>query len=71
MTAKTEIAVIRSQLALRSNPVNNSYEVYTTIHGTGVFKWIGISQSTYEWYKRNFPEIRILTHIEPVGSPLS
>lgn len=58
MTAKTEAAVIRSQLALRINQIDDSFEVYTTIHGSGVFKWFKITRQNYEWYKRQFPDIK-------------
>lgn len=54
MTSKTESAMIRSQLMLRINPETNEYEVYTTIHGSGVFRWHTIRKETARWYAQRF-----------------
>ena len=65
---KTEAAAIRSLLRLRKSSIKRKsgfpiytviFEVSTTIHGTEVFKWFTISEDTFEWYKKNFPEIPI------------
>ncbi len=60
-TKKTEALSNRAFLQLRRtvSPQETLYEVYTTIHGTGVFKWFTISEVTYEWYLANFPEITV------------
>lgn len=46
--------LIRKSLALRFNLIDNCYEVYTTIHGTGIFKWFRITDDVADWYKKTF-----------------
>jgi hypothetical protein len=46
----------RKHLKLRQRPTGE-WEVYASIHGTMVFRWWIISESTMFWYKANFPEI--------------
>jgi len=55
---RLEIQETRMKLRLRYNPHLKCWEVYTTVHGTFVFKWWKISDSTKEWYVKNFPEIK-------------
>lgn len=55
--ARVEAASIRSKLKLRIN-LEGHYEVYTTIHGTGLFKWFIIDSQSVEFYKKNFPDIQ-------------
>lgn len=45
--------VIRSQLRIRLN-LAGIHEVYTTIHGSGVFRWFLVSSETADWYVRTF-----------------
>lgn len=52
-----EIASIRNKLQLRFLPEDNVWEVFTTIHGTDIFRWFKISESTKDWYLENFPEL--------------
>lgn len=49
-----ERTAIRAQLRLRYDVLTGTYEVYTTIHGTGIFKWFIITEETAIWYERNF-----------------
>ena len=58
--SRTEAAVIRSHLKLRENKQLQCWEVYTTAHGTGVYRWFRISHTDVSWWKRNFPEIKIV-----------
>jgi hypothetical protein len=55
--SKTEAAVIRNKLALRYSIESNCWEIFTTVHGSGVFKWYKISENTKKWYIDNFPEL--------------
>jgi hypothetical protein len=66
MTAKTEAAVIRSQLKLRRNRISGNWEVYTTLHGSGIFKWFVISKERLDWYLQTFD----LTVSDIVESPI-
>lgn len=56
--SRTEAQSIRSQLRLRKDYLTGECEVYTTIHGSGVFKWFRISPENYKWYCAQFPEIK-------------
>lgn len=58
MTNKLEAAMIRDKLQLRRNRVEDCWEVYTTIHGSQLFRWYKISESIKNWYIGNFPEIK-------------
>lgn len=49
-----EAKSIRESLKLRHIISDNSYEVYTTIHGSGIFKWFRITKETAEWYSKQF-----------------
>jgi hypothetical protein len=55
-----ESSRIRRELKLRQT--KEGWEVYTTIHGSGVFRWFRLSESESDWYIRNFPEIQIVTN---------
>ncbi len=57
--SRAEAAAIRAKLVLRFNAVADRWEVYTTIHGTGVFRWYAITNDIFNWYRRNFPSIKI------------
>lgn len=61
MTTPKELAdqSIRNQLALRWNATHGCPEVFTTIHGTGVFRWYKITDAVAVWYRRQFPEIKM------------
>jgi len=59
-----EVAEIKSKLALRFNNLFNCYEVYSTIHGTGVFRWMKITDDVAEWYKKSFNLI-VTTYVQP------
>jgi hypothetical protein len=52
--SRTEAQAIRNQLRLRFNTLFNTYEVYTTVHGSGVFRWFKITDETAQWYKEHF-----------------
>lgn len=52
-----EATAIRSQLRLRQDCLTDEWEVYTTIHGTGIFKWFKVSHETAEWYVKTFKHI--------------
>jgi hypothetical protein len=52
----TEASAIRNALKLKTD-TNGERWVYTTIHGTGTFRWFKITQSVYDWYKQNFRDI--------------
>lgn len=62
--SRTEAAVIKSKLALRFNTVFNCYEVYTTFHGSGIFKWYMITDGVAEWYKEHFG-LTVQTYVQP------
>ena len=51
---KVEAASIRAQLKLRYNHDLKIYQVYTTVHGSGVFRWYNINRKEAEWYCENF-----------------
>ena len=59
---RSERVEIRSKLALRQN-YNNIWEVYTTIHGTGIFKWFIITEAQAKWYQQTFPTIKIVKEL--------
>lgn len=61
MTSRTEAAVIRSQLSLKHDILAEEYYVYTTLHGSGHFRWFKVSKETFQWYQSNFPEIQVIT----------
>jgi hypothetical protein len=54
---RSEAAAIRNQLRYRRNHLFDCWEIYTTIHGTGVFRWMKVSQFTKDWYLMTFPGI--------------
>lgn len=70
MTSKVEAATIRSQLALRLDLNRNTWQVHTTQHGTGIFRWFDISEEYHQWYVQHFPDIRVDDPI-PVRKPLT
>lgn len=49
-----ERTAIRAQLRLRRDCLTGEYEVFTTIHSTGVFRWYKVSESTARWYEVTF-----------------
>jgi hypothetical protein len=63
-----EQQLIRRNLKLRFNNDFNSWEVFTTKHGSDsrnmIFRWYLITADGARWYQQNFPDITIL---EPVG----
>lgn len=56
---RASAAAIRAQLALRFNTNYGCWEVYSTIHGTGIFKWFKVSENIAGWYAKKFEDIRI------------
>jgi hypothetical protein len=54
LNSRLENESIRSKLELRWNKTYNCYEVYTTIHGTGVFRWIRLDDAGARWYAQVF-----------------
>ncbi len=48
-----ERASIRAQLRVR-RLLDGTYEVYTTVHGSGVFRWIKVTKDIAEWYRDTF-----------------
>lgn len=62
--ASKEAKLIREKLALRFNTLFNCYEVYTTIHGSGVFRWIKITDEVCEWYKKQF-NLTVTSYLQP------
>ena len=54
LSPRIERQNIRMQLRLRFNTEHGCYEIYSTIHGTGVFRWFKISESTKDWYMKQF-----------------
>lgn len=50
--ANREDKEIRSQLKLRRH--KDQHQVWTIIHGSGIFRWIYITTEEYEWYKTHF-----------------
>jgi hypothetical protein len=59
-----EARMIRKNLALRFNTLYNCYEVYTAIHGTGVFRWMKITDEVCDWYKKTF-SLTVTKYIQP------
>lgn len=53
-SSATEAASTRSQLRVRCVNGERSCEVYTTIHGTGVFRWIKVTKEIADWYCKHF-----------------
>lgn len=51
---KTEAKAIRDNLALRYNMLYSCYEIYTSIHGSGIFRWMKVTDDIAEWYKNHF-----------------
>jgi hypothetical protein len=60
--SKTEAAVIRNKLALRYSIESNCWEIFTTVHGSGHFRWYKISENTKKWYVDNFPELAVISN---------
>lgn len=58
-TKNPEAAAIRSQLRIRHT--EKGFEVFTTVHGSGVFKWYIIDQDRANWYLKTFPELKLET----------
>lgn len=54
LSPRLERQNIRMQLRLRWNTEKGCYEVYTTIHGTGVFRWFAVSEDIKDWYIKQF-----------------
>jgi len=54
ISKKTERESIRSQLRVRWNTEYGCYEVHTTIHGSGVFRWFKITEGLKNWYVNKF-----------------
>lgn len=53
-----EQASIRSKLELRQDALG-TWQLYSTVHGTNVFRWFKISPETAAWYRTNFPNIKV------------
>jgi hypothetical protein len=62
ISPKGEALSIRNQLRLRWNTEYGCHEVYTTIHGTGVFRWFKISETLKDWYVKHF-NLQVETYI--------
>jgi hypothetical protein len=60
-----EAATIRAQLRIRQNHIADCWEVYTTIHGSGVFRWYKVSEFTKDWYLMRFPDIKLEAPVQP------
>lgn len=50
---KLEAASIRSQLRARISK-DSRYEIYTTLHGSGIFRWFSVSKHDFDWYCQTF-----------------
>lgn len=61
---REEARAIRSQLALRFNTLYNCYEVYTSVHGSGVFKWMKCTDDVANWYKEHF-KLNVTSYLQP------
>lgn len=55
---------IRKKLALRFNLLYNCHEVYTSIHGSHVFRWMKITDDVAKWYKESFG-LSVSTYLQP------
>lgn len=62
--SRTEAKEIRSKLALRFNTLFNCYEVFTTIHGSGHFKWHKVTDDVANWYKEHF-KLTVTSYLQP------
>jgi hypothetical protein len=62
--SKVEAALIKKNLRMRFNTLYGCHEVYTTIHGSGVFKWMTVSDETADWYREQFG-LKIDTYLQP------
>lgn len=62
--SKIEAAEIRRNLRMRFNTLNGCHEVFTTIHGSGVFKWMMCSNETATWYKEHF-NLEVEAYLQP------
>jgi len=56
--SKLEAARIRQQLAIRRNEQLNCWEVFTTIHGSHIFRWFRVTAEIAKWYLETFPAIK-------------
>lgn len=70
----TEAASIRSKLRLRWNINDGCWEVYTTIHGSMVFRWFKISETTKTFYQQQFnleaemPYVAVTGNVDSKGT---
>ncbi len=77
MTNKVEAAVMRSRLKLRKTvttmlgSVHKKLEVYTTIHGSTTYRWVEVTEPTYNWYKGEFSKKHNITIPEEVINNVS
>jgi hypothetical protein len=62
--SRTEAQVIRSKLRLRFNTLYNCYEVFTTVHGSGTFQWMMITDDVAAWYKEHF-KLTVESYLQP------
>lgn len=62
--SRVEAQAIRAALKLRFNTIFNCYEVYTTVHNSGVFRWYKITDEVAEWYKTHF-SLQVETYLQP------
>lgn len=62
--SRTELQAIRAKLSLRYNMAFSCYEVYTTIHGSGVFRWYKITDEIADWYKNHF-DLTVTQYLQP------
>ena len=60
---KIEQAYIRNKLVLRQE-IDKTWAIYTTIHGTHVYRWFTITDAQAVWYKQTFPKIKIVIEVE-------
>jgi hypothetical protein len=54
MSRNPEQNFIRSKLAIKHDALLDEYSVYTTTHGSMVFRWYKCTKESFEWYKTQF-----------------
>ena len=57
--ASTYAKTVRSQLKLRCDTLTGEWELWTTTIPNTNFKWFKVSSDTAEWYRTNFPAIKV------------
>lgn len=62
--SKIEAAEIKRNLKLRFNTLYDCHEVYTTIHGSGVFNWMQCTRQVAAWYEEHFG-LSVESYLQP------